>query len=45
MSREEAMEIVGMLKCWVPLDDKDAVEARTRLIKAATEKLLKDDGR
>lgn len=43
MTRSEALDIVGMLKCWAALDDIKAQEERMRLIKAATEKLLSTD--
>ncbi len=43
MSREEALDIVGMLKSWCPVEDKEAADARVKLVKAATEKLLEKD--
>lgn len=43
MTRSEALDILGMLKCWAVLNDKKAEEERMRLIKAATEKLLGSD--
>ena len=43
MSRGEALDIIGMLlKSWSPVNEKEAQEARMRLIKAATERLLED---
>lgn len=44
MTRNEALDIVGMLKCWVDVDDDEAKKARISLIKAATDRLLADDG-
>ena len=42
MTREEALDIVGMLKSWCPVKEEEAQAARVKLLKAATEKLLEN---